>query len=161
MENQHNEEANQGSRSLGRLIMQLRRLERQPHTFGSAGTLSPSEIHTIDAIGIQAPILMSDLAARLGVTKGAITQLIQRLETKGLVSRTPHPEDARSTLLSLTPLGKEAYTAHEAVHHQFYDRLRTQLSEQEIRAFEKSLAILNDMLEPHNGSKSRKESGYE
>lgn len=128
--------------------MQLKRLERQPHTFGQAGTLSPSEIHTIDAIGIDAPVLMSELASRLGVTKGAITQLFQRLESKNLVTRASHPEDARATLLSLTSLGEEAYTAHLAVNHQFYDRLRAQLTQEEIAAFEKSLIILNDMLEP-------------
>jgi len=143
-----NSSTTNGSRELGRLIMQLKRLERQPHTFGQAGTLSPSEIHTIDAIGIDAPVLMSELATRLGVTKGAITQLVQRLEGKNLVARTAHPEDARSTLLSLTSLGEEAYKAHLAVNLQFYDRLQSKLTSEEIAAFEKSLVILNDMLEP-------------
>lgn len=141
-----NQEINPGSKSLGRLIMQLRRLERQPHAFGSAGTLTPSEIHTIDAIGYDGAILMSELAARLGVTKGAITQLIDRLEAKMLVIRLPHPYDSRSSVLSLTDLGKEAYQAHEAVHNDFYNQLRSQLSEEEIRIFEKSVHILNTML---------------
>ncbi|GBF74279.1 putative MarR family transcriptional regulator [Paenibacillus sp. 598K] len=136
-----------GRHQLGKLILNLRRLERQPQPFGEAGALTPSEIHTIDAIGISSPILMSELAGRLSVTKGAITQIIQRLESKGLVTRQAHPEDARSSLLSLTPVGKEAYLAHEAVNQQFYERLHAQLSEQEIAAFERSLAILNDMLE--------------
>ncbi|MFF2483907.1 MarR family winged helix-turn-helix transcriptional regulator [Paenibacillus sp. NPDC058071] len=141
-----NDESNQGSKNLGRLIMQLRRLERQPHTFGSVGKLTPSEIHTIDAIGYDGAVLMSELAARLGVTKGAITQLIDRLEAKSLVMRSPHPQDSRSSLLSLTENGKEAYKAHEAVHSAFYDQLRSQLSEQEIKIFEKSINILNHML---------------
>lgn len=139
-------EINQGSKNLGRLFMQLKRLERHPHSFGSAGKLTPSEIHTIDAIGYDGAILMSELAARLNVTKGAITQLIDRLEHKGLVSRSPHPHDSRSFTISLTSVGKEAYAAHEAVHHQFYERLRSQLSEQEIKVFEKSIQILNEML---------------
>ncbi|WP_240644447.1 MarR family winged helix-turn-helix transcriptional regulator [Paenibacillus paeoniae] len=126
--------------------MQLKRLERQPHTFGSAGNLTPSEIHTIDAIGYDGAVLMSELAARLGVTKGAITQLVDRLEAKQLVMRSPHPHDSRSSILSLTEIGKEAYKAHEAVHFSFYDQLRSQLSEQEIKIFEKSISILNDML---------------
>lgn len=141
-----NQEINPGSKNLGRLIMQLRRQERQPHAFGSAGTLTPSEIHTIDAIGYDGAILMSELAARLGVTKGAITQLIDRLEAKMLVIRLPHPYDSRSSVLSLTDLGKEAYQAHEAVHNDFYNQLRSQLSEEEIRIFEKSVHILNTML---------------
>lgn len=138
---------NHGSKSLGRLIMQLRKLERQPHSFGQAGKLTPSEIHTIDAIGYDGAILMSELAARLGVTKGAITQLVDRLESKSLVLRSPHPTDSRSSLLSLTDMGKEAYLAHEAVHYSFYNQLRSQLTEQEIEVFEKSINILNRMLD--------------
>lgn len=129
------------------MIMQLKKLERQPHTFGQAGKLTPSEIHTIDAIGCDEAILMSELAARLAVTKGAITQLVDRLEAKSLVLRSPHPTDSRSSLLCLTDLGKEAYLAHEAVHLSFYEQLRSQLTEQEIEVFEKSITILNRILD--------------
>lgn len=68
--------SDKGSRNLGRLIIQLQRLERNPRTFGEAGPLTPSEIHTIDAIGCGNGILMSELATRLGVTKGAVHKLL-------------------------------------------------------------------------------------
>ncbi|MDF2532803.1 MAG: MarR family transcriptional regulator, partial [Clostridia bacterium] len=51
------------STSLGQLIIQLKQLERCPRTFGEAGLLTPSEVHTIDAIGSGDGILMSELAA--------------------------------------------------------------------------------------------------
>ncbi|UNK19992.1 MarR family transcriptional regulator [Paenibacillus sp. N3/727] len=137
---------NKGSRNLGRLILQLRRLERHPHTFGKAGSLTPSEIHTIEAIGYEGGVLMSELAARLAVTKGAVTQLIVRLEAKDLVTRSPHPHDSRATIISLTDIGKEAFKAHEEVHIQFYDQLRSQLNEQEIEIFEKCIETLNEIL---------------
>ncbi|MGM1046643.1 MAG: MarR family winged helix-turn-helix transcriptional regulator [Bacillota bacterium] len=137
---------NKGSRNLGRLILQLRRLERHPHTFGKAGSLTPSEIHTIEAIGYEGGVLMSELAARLAVTKGAVTQLIVRLEAKDLVTRSPHPHDSRAIIISLTDTGKEAFKAHEEVHIQFYDQLRSQLNEQEIEIFEKCIETLNEIL---------------
>lgn len=90
---------------------------------------------------------MSELATRLGVTKGAVTQLIVRLEAKGLVTRTPHPTDSRAIVISLTDKGKEAYTAHEEVHVQFYENLRSQLSENEIEIFEKCIDKLCDFLQ--------------
>ncbi|AZS16295.1 MarR family winged helix-turn-helix transcriptional regulator [Paenibacillus lutimineralis] len=144
------EHEQQGSRNLGRLIMQLRRLERQPHTFGSAGPLTPSEIHTITAIGTEGNVLMSELASRLGITKGAVTQLIARLEAKELVVRSPHPYDARGIVLSLTALGQEANAAHDRVHLDFYNRLRTQLSAQEIEIFEKCIDKLNHFLQQNH-----------
>lgn len=146
-ENTHTNQLNKGSHILGRLFLQLRRLERQPQTFGNAGSLTPSEIHTIEGIGYDGGILMSELAARLGITKGAVSQLIVRLQAKQLVTRTVYPHDSRGILLSLTEKGKEAYTAHEEVHIQFYDQLRSQLSEQEIEIFEKCVQKLNDFLQ--------------
>lgn len=146
-EHTHPNHANSGSRQLGRLIMQLRRLERQPHHFGGAGPLTPSEIHTIEAIGLEGAVLMSELATRLGITKGAVTQLIARLEAKELVNRSPHPIDSRGVLISLTSKGIEAYTAHDDVHVQFYNQLSAQLNEQEIAIFEKCLDKLNAFLQ--------------
>ncbi|BBH22306.1 MarR family transcriptional regulator [Paenibacillus baekrokdamisoli] len=126
--------------------MQLRRLERQPQIFGEAGSFTPSEIHTIEAIGYEGGVLMSELAARLDVTKGAVTQLIARLEAKAAVTRSPHPYDSRAIVISLTEKGKEAYRAHEEVHVQFYDELRILLSKQEIEIFENCIEKLNDFL---------------
>ncbi|MCQ6561365.1 MarR family winged helix-turn-helix transcriptional regulator [Paenibacillus mendelii] len=137
---------NKGSHSLGRLFLQLRRLERQPQTFGKAGSLTPSEIHTIEAIGCEGGILMNELATSLGVTKGAVSQLVVRLEAKQLVKRSSYPHDSRAVLISLTDKGKEAYKAHEEVHVQFYDQLRAQLSQQEIEIFEKCIDKLNEFL---------------
>jgi DNA-binding MarR family transcriptional regulator len=138
---------NKGSRNLGRLFLQLRRLERHPQTFGKAGSLTPSEIHTIEAIGYEGGILMNELAARLGVTKGAVSQLIVRLEAKQMVTRSSYPHDSRGVLISLTENGKKAYMAHEEVHLQFYDQLRSQLSQQEIEIFEKCIEKLNEFLQ--------------
>lgn len=135
-----------GSKNLGRLILQLQRLERSPQVYKEAGPLTPSEIHTIDAIGCGNGILMSELAANLSVTKGAVTQIINRLEKKELVKRTPHPEDSRSTLVSLKEKGLIAYEAHEEVHLDFYKQLRSQLTQKEIEVFENAIEKLNQYL---------------
>lgn len=94
---------------------------------------------------------MSELAARLSVTKGAVTQLVVRLEAKELVTRSPHPHDSRAIVISLTEKGKEAFTAHEEVHEQFYGQLRSQLDEHEIEIFEKCIEKLNGFLTDQKG----------
>lgn len=136
-----------GSRNLGRLFMQLQRLERHPRTFGDAGPLTPSEIHTIDAIGYDGGILMSELATRLSVTKGAVTQIIGRLESKELVKRSPHPDDSRAVIISLTEKGKSVYRVHEELHLNFYKELSAQLDQKEIEIFEKCIQKLNEFLQ--------------
>ncbi len=146
--NRKNIQSSPHSHHIGRLILQLRRLERQPRTFGEAGPLTPSEIHTVDAIGLEGGILMSELAVRLGVTKGAVTQIVGRLETKDLVKRNPHPTDARSVVISLTEKGKVAYAVHQELHQEFFNQLRAELGTEEVQIFEKGIQKLVDFLRP-------------
>lgn len=133
--------------SVGRLIMQFKRLDRSPQKFGSAGTLTLSEIHTIDAIGCESGILMGELAARLDITKGAVTQMIKRLERKDLVCRIPHPTDFRYTIVSLTKNGLLAYQAHAELDQELYRKLSAELTAQEMETFrtclEKFCEVLN------------------
>jgi len=136
----------EASLRLGRLILQLRKLESSPRVFGTAGALTPSEIHTIDAIGCEDGLLMRELADRLGVTKGAVTQIVDRLAAKKLVRRTPHPSVPKGILVSLTETGKDAYRAHEEMHLAFYDQLRASFTEEEIDVFEKCVTKLSEIL---------------
>ncbi|MFC9909142.1 MarR family winged helix-turn-helix transcriptional regulator [Streptomyces sp. NPDC127197] len=48
---------------------------------------------------------VTDVAAHLGVTKQAASQLVDELVRKGYVERRPHPEDARARLVVLTGRG--------------------------------------------------------
>ena len=46
--------------------------------------------------------LPSDVAARVGIDRGATTRLIARMEEKGLVERQANARDGRSVVLSLS-----------------------------------------------------------
>ncbi len=48
----------------------------------------------------------SALAERIGMTRGAITKIADRLIAKSLVTRSPSEEDARSQALALTRQGR-------------------------------------------------------
>jgi DNA-binding MarR family transcriptional regulator len=54
---------------------------------------------------------VSDLVTRLALTQSTVTELVQRAEESGLVSRRPSPVDGRVTYLSLTPVGAERLAA--------------------------------------------------
>jgi len=53
-----------------------------------------------------APSAPSALAARMGMTKGAITKLAQRLIAKNLVVRDADPGDGRAQFLTMTAAGQ-------------------------------------------------------
>ncbi len=57
------------------------------------------------------------IGKRILLTSGSITTAIDRLESRKLVHRTPHPEDQRARLVQLTDKGKRliecAFRQHE------------------------------------------------
>ena len=52
------------------------------------------------------PLPPSKLAERMGMTRGSITKLADRLIAKSLLARAADPEDGRAQLLQLTPAGR-------------------------------------------------------
>src|SRR5690348_8146364 len=52
---------------------------------------------------------MSELAERLGVSKQAVTQLVDELESFGVVERVPDPEDARARRVRFTARGRAGF----------------------------------------------------
>ncbi len=52
-------------------------------------------------------IAPSRLADRMGLTRGAVTKLADRLLAKGLVEREANPDDARAQTLRITPAGRD------------------------------------------------------
>jgi DNA-binding MarR family transcriptional regulator len=56
---------------------------------------------------------MGELAEELRCDASNITQIVTRLEARGLVQREPNPEDRRSRQIVRTPSGDELYGAFE------------------------------------------------
>jgi DNA-binding MarR family transcriptional regulator len=61
---------------------------------------------------------LGELAERLACVKSNVTQLVDRLEADGLVSREPDPNDRRSRLAVLTAAGRKAFEAGTRVQQQ-------------------------------------------
>lgn len=70
----------------------------------SLGPTGSMVLLTLDEIGT-APL--HKLTERMQRDKSQMTRMVRQLEQKGLVTRQPSSEDARVTLLALTPSGAE------------------------------------------------------
>jgi DNA-binding MarR family transcriptional regulator len=66
---------------------------------------------------------MSVLAAHADGSLPRLSQVIARLERRGLVRRTPDPDDGRYTLAVLTDAGRDAVTAAAPGHVETVRRL--------------------------------------
>jgi DNA-binding MarR family transcriptional regulator len=59
--------------------------------------------------------LASELATRLGMTRGAVSKLVERLERKALIVRATREDDARYQTLTLTRSGRDLVPALAAL----------------------------------------------
>ncbi|MDQ4052177.1 MAG: MarR family transcriptional regulator [Actinomycetota bacterium] len=62
---------------------------------------------------LDAPRGMGSLAQELGCDASNITQIVARLERRGLVTRQPDPSDRRGRLISRTPAGDDVNAQFE------------------------------------------------
>ena len=67
--------------------------------------LSPAQCHLLNLIEPDRPMPMGELANALACDASNVTGLVDRLESRGLLQRSPSAEDRRVKVLSLTPLG--------------------------------------------------------
>jgi DNA-binding MarR family transcriptional regulator len=64
-----------------------------------AAGLQPTEWYAVSIVALAGRITSGDLAARAGLTTGATTRLIDRLEKAGYVRRTADPADRRRVVV--------------------------------------------------------------
>ena len=74
------------------------------------------------------PISLSELAEKLTCVRSNVTQLVDRLETDGLVKRTDDPADRRGVRAEVTKLGRERHAAGAKVMDKIHEELAKQLS---------------------------------
>jgi DNA-binding MarR family transcriptional regulator len=61
--------------------------------------MNPTDLESLDILARHGPITAGRLAELTGLTTGAITGLVDRLESRGYARRESHPTDRRSVLV--------------------------------------------------------------
>ena len=97
-----------------------------------------------------AGLTMGELSARLKVSNGNVTGVVERLVGEGLVERTPLPTDRRSYKVALTAAGRTAFAAMAERHAGWIDRLLVDLSDGEIEQLMGLLARLRRTVESNS-----------
>jgi DNA-binding MarR family transcriptional regulator len=65
--------------------------------------VSGSDLECLNIVLLHGPLAAGALAARSGLTSGAITGVVDRLERVGLAKRLPDPKDRRRVLVRVPP----------------------------------------------------------
>jgi DNA-binding MarR family transcriptional regulator len=74
--------------------------------------LEASELAALEHLQAAGAMNQKRLGARLSMSPGAITAMIDRLQRRGYVERIPNPEDRRSALVNITRAGIEESLRH-------------------------------------------------
>lgn len=102
---------------------------------------------------------ITTMAAAEGVSQPSMTQLIQRLEQRGLVERTSDPADGRVALVNLTDAGKAALMARRQRNARRVAELLAGLPENDVRALADALAAVLPQIRDRIGGETRVASG--
>jgi DNA-binding MarR family transcriptional regulator len=98
----------------------------------------------LDELG---PSTVSALAASDGCSQPTMTGTVTGLVDKNLVERTPHPDDARSSLISMTPAGRRTLADVRRTNATVVAE-RIAASGRTPEELATAVAVLNDLIEP-------------
>lgn len=101
-----------------KMVNKYNALEKIPARHGTKHNLYHSERHMLDKIGDNTGMNVTEFAAAAGVTKGAISQLVTKLEKKGIVTRYKKSTNDKEVFLELTKTGKEVYRQHKEINEK-------------------------------------------
>ena len=90
---------------------------------------------------------MSELAERLGVSKQAVTQLVDELESFGVVEREHDPDDARARRVVFTPRGRQAMLEGLVTLRELEEELSRSIGKALMQALREALLAIHDRLE--------------
>lgn len=110
-----------------KLVGAFGELEKLPRDFGVNHLLYPSEIHMLEAIGEEPGIKLTDLAKKLGITKGAIPKMSRKLERKGLMINYKSSDNKKEVLFKLADAGYTACDGHKKYHARFDKQIKRKL----------------------------------
>jgi DNA-binding MarR family transcriptional regulator len=117
-----------------KIFNRLNQLEKTPRKYGTDELLYTSELLMIEGLGYKPGVNVTEYAENHGITKGAVSQLVKKLEKKGLVERYKNPTNQKEVFLKLTMKGEIVFHKHILLHLQFakdfFDEFETLTPEQ-------------------------------
>lgn len=102
--------------------------------------MSQTDLECLDVLNVNGPITAGRLAALTGLTTGAVTGLVDRLEAAGFVRREPDPGDRRRVIVRPLPEANERIGP-------LYAPMAREMAELSARYGDEELRLLLDFFE--------------
>ncbi|MBX6333702.1 MAG: winged helix-turn-helix transcriptional regulator [Gemmatimonadaceae bacterium] len=108
-------------------------VEARARTDAARRGLTLAELGVLEALQHKGPLLLGELQAKLLVSSGGITYLVDRLQGRGLVRRRRSPDDRRACYVELTRAGARLIAAEFPGHARCIEQTMSGLGPREQR----------------------------
>ncbi|MDW0118497.1 MarR family transcriptional regulator [Sporosarcina thermotolerans] len=95
--------------------------ESVPRKYGTEDELYMVEVHTLNLIGDKIKTTTSEIATITNRTKGAVSQMVDKLVNKGLAVKYKNPNNNREVIIELTAKGSVVYDYHKELDKEEYE----------------------------------------
>jgi len=112
---------------LRRVVNQLLFLKKKRMFSFEGVDFFPSEVHLMLVVRDRVATNATRIAGELGVTKGAVSQSLSRLEGKGVLTKSRDPENKNELTLTFTPFGQRTLAHYREHTRGVFDGARTLL----------------------------------
>jgi DNA-binding MarR family transcriptional regulator len=110
-------------------------------------THSPAQLHVLGVLREVAPITVSQLASRLGISPPSTSSMVDRMVDAGLIERARSEEDRRIVTVWLTPAGEAALDEAIGGRRGMLERVLGRLGPAELRDTVRVLRRLEQALD--------------
>jgi DNA-binding MarR family transcriptional regulator len=115
--------------------------------------VSPAEGHLLSYLRTYAPCPIAEIVRVFGIRPSTMTNMLERLEGRGLLDRAIDPEDRRSVRVTLTPGGKSLADRINRLVFELEERIASHVGKRELAGFRSVM----DAVEAATGIQVRKE----
>ena len=129
--------------SLDELLLGAARALRRRWASGLGPDLSPHDARALRVIGHHGPTRLGVVAEHLRIAPRSATDVVDRLEARGLVERAPDPADRRAMTVSLTGVGTSVLSKVDKARRDGAAQFFGRLSESERASLTRILAKLD------------------
>lgn len=113
----------------------------------SRADLSLPQYALLNLLSSRDVISMTEVSCALGITKPAVTNLVDRLEQRGFLRRIAHPKDRRISLLHILPKGRSVVKSVESSTLGLCTRAARRLSGRDLETMMRFHALLHEAID--------------
>lgn len=150
-ENSAFEKLNAKANIIYKFVMLYNDYMKTAHDYGTGEIINMVEIHILTDIEENPGITVTEVALMWKRTKGAVSQIVSKLEKRGLIERRKENGNAKNVHLYVTDKGEilsKAHKAYDIKELNWADKiLHSNFATQEIDAFYKVMQRYTELLD--------------